>query len=143
MEPESSFIATMKQFGEEGDWDGLELIARRYSTNTDSLVQRSATFHLCLALAHSDFPEKHSEALTIADELVNLPSSSVHDFHLCFSVNRKLDNPQRAHDIVREALTRFGDIPANFLSAARRFAIESGNQELRILLDTGAGETNE
>lgn len=140
---ESSFIATMEQFAVEGDWHGLEEIARRYTTNADPLVRHSAQSHLCLALANSEYAEHHSEAQTIADELVTRDNSSVHDFFLCFQVNCKLGDNRRAEGAIRETLARFRFISGSFLTNARRFVIATGNHELRQLLDVGIGGTDE
>jgi predicted MPP superfamily phosphohydrolase len=140
---ESSFIATMQQFAMEGDWHGLEEIARRYATNADPMVRHSARSHLCLALANSEYAEHHSEAKTITDELATSDNSSVDDFHLCFQVNYKLRDDRRAEVAIRETIARFGLISGSFLTNARRFVIASGNHELRLLLDAGTGGSDE
>lgn len=143
MPSESSFISTMRQFAVEGDWHGLEEIARRYATNADPLVRHSAQSHLCLALANSEYAVHHSEAQNIADELANRDNSSADDFYLCFQVNCKLGDDSRAEVAIRETLSRFGFISGSFLTNAMRFVIASGNHELRQLLDAGIRGTDE
>ncbi|MBL8813202.1 MAG: hypothetical protein JNM43_23745 [Planctomycetaceae bacterium] len=140
---ESSFVATMKQFAEECDWEGLEMIALRYASNEDPGVQHAASSYLCLALANSDYPEKHAEANAVADGLVGREEATIDDYRLCFSVNRKIGRDPRAQEVLLEAANRFGHLPPDFQAVAMQFAMESGNKELRNLLSPGIGGTDE
>lgn len=140
---ENTFIAAMKQFAEESDWDGLEIIAQRYITSDLPEVKHSAQQHLCLALANSEDMQKLNDSVNIAEELVLLADAVVDDFYLCFSINRSQGNVQRAEELILKALELFGILPAAFVSAATNFSQETGNKNLMELLGQRNGAQNE
>jgi hypothetical protein len=144
LEPrESTFVAAMRQFAAEGDWEGLEEIARRYITNESPDVKQSAEQHLCLALANSDVLTKRDESLRIADELVGRAEATVDNFHICFLVNRNRGHNDRAKTIIRDAIARFNVLPPAFAAAATRFSVETGSADIKGLLSSGHGVNNE
>jgi len=140
---ENTFIATMKQFAMESDWDGLEVIAQRYIANDLPEVKYSAQQHLCLALANSEDIQKRGEAVSIAEELVLLADAAVDDFYLCFLANRRQGDIKRTEALVRKAFKQFGFLPAAFVRAAVNFSLETGNKSLMDLLNERNGAPNE
>lgn len=140
---ENTFIATMKQFAEENDWDGLEIIAKRYIASSSPEVNHCAQYYLCLALANSQDIQKLDASINIAEELVLLADAAVDDFYLCFSVNRNQKNILRAEALVRQALERFGFLIPAFMEAAINFSLEIGDKSLMKLLNVRKGELNE
>lgn len=132
----------LEQFVNEEDWNGLEIIARRYSTLSEPSDRRDSLRYLAHALAHSDEPSKRAESVDAANSLLVDPSATLSDFELAFAINRSQGFDSEAERIIVDAISRFGYLTQTFRQSGYHFAIDSGSHALRVRLDQLNGVIN-
>jgi hypothetical protein len=133
-QPNDSFINALNQLAGEGDWDGLEAIARRYEKVDSVEVSRLSRVRLALALAHSDEVSKLQEAVSIVEAILQDPECAASDFELAFMIYRKLNRDDEAERVFELAISGLPSLPITFRQAGMKFALESGRTKIRELL---------
>jgi len=132
----------LDQFVSEEDWNGLEILAKRYSRLAEPSDRRDSLKYLAHALAHSDDPRKRAESIGVANSLIADSSATVSDFELAFAINRSQGFDSEAERIIVNAIERFGDLPQNFRQGGYGLAVDSGSHLLRVRLDQLNGVSN-
>ena len=141
--PTNTFIDALDQIAAEEDWSGLEIVARRYSSDESTTVSKTAESRLALALAHSDDEDKRIEACKIVERRLHEQDATIADYELGFAINRRLRQDEVAESIILDAIAKFGALPASFRRAGYKFAAESGRNAIRTELDKVPGDHDE
>lgn len=133
---------TLDQFASEQDWNGLEILAKRYSKLAAPSERRDSLKYLAHALAHNDDPIKRAESVDVVNSLITDPSATVNDFELAFAINRNQGFDSEAERIIIRAIERFGDLPHTFRQSGYGLAVDLGSHVLRVRLDQLNGASN-
>lgn len=119
----------------DGDWQSLEMFARRYAGSSDDHVALHARRRLALALGQSEEPDNQSEGASLASELASGPDSVPDDYALAISICCKIGDDLRAKELLLASLERFPDGTADLFEIGYRLVTDTGDVELKQRLD--------